>query len=292
MVFSLREDYLAHLDEARAFLPDVLGNSFRLAALDRFNARMAVTEPAARAGVQVEPALVDALVGKAGETGAGDLVEETSGLVPPPALQIVLDRLYRGGAAARPRRERSAAARPDADPGGLPGHPPRAGAGQGSEQARSCTGAAAILAGYVDEGLARLPGLTHEDGTPVGGRRRAGRGDPQGDGDQPEDQGRADARRDRGRLDEAGAIDKTNWRDRRGRDHPAGAGAGAPAARLRARRRTAYYELTHDHLAGEIAARHLGRRRCEASWRVSCCAGAWTIGAAAPGCCSGPRSWR
>ena len=35
MIFSLREDYLARLDEARGDLPGLLGDSRRLIALDR-----------------------------------------------------------------------------------------------------------------------------------------------------------------------------------------------------------------------------------------------------------------
>ncbi len=138
-IFSLREDYLARLDEGRPLLPDIFSNSYRLATLARGNARLAITEPAARAGLTVEPALVDALVGSegrgeklapppgrprpelvegrglpGGQTGGevqfGDLVE-ADGHVPPAALQIVLDHLYR---AARP-------------PGHDPAEPPPAG---------------------------------------------------------------------------------------------------------------------------------------------------------------------
>ena len=237
VVFSLREDYLAHLDEARPFMPDVLSNSFRLAALDRFNARIAVTEPAARAGVEVEPALVDALVGKAGETGGGDLVEESSGLVPPPALQIVLHRLYRGALPPGSRRERSAAARPDADPGGLPRHPPRAGAGRGERagaRAHRRRGHPGRLRG---RGPGPAAGTDERGRHPAGGRRRTGRGDPQGDGDQPEDQGRADARRDRGGVGRGRRHRQDELaRPGAGRSHPAGAGTRAAAARLPARR--------------------------------------------------------
>jgi hypothetical protein len=95
-IFSLREDYLAYLDEARDYLPDIFGNSFRLATLDQANARVAITEPAARAGVTVETGLVDVLVGsegrEAGDPQTGDLVE-AGGRVPPAALQIVLNAL-------------------------------------------------------------------------------------------------------------------------------------------------------------------------------------------------------
>ena len=55
-IFSLREDYLPHLDEAREVLPEVFANSYRLKTFDRANARLSITEPASRAGVEVEPA--------------------------------------------------------------------------------------------------------------------------------------------------------------------------------------------------------------------------------------------
>ncbi len=159
VIFSLREDYLPHLDEARPLLPDIFGNSYRLITLERANARVAITEPAVRAGLTVEAALVDTLVGAEGQgrKQAGDLVEK-DGHVPPAALQIVLDRLYRQAMPA------------GHDPGDSP--PPglsltlaayqaithKASDGAG---ARTLRGAEAILAGYVDEGLAhlaRLPG--------------------------------------------------------------------------------------------------------------------------------------
>ncbi len=186
-IFSLREDYLARLDEARPCLPDVFANSFRLATLDQANARVAITEPAARAGVKVDAALVAALVGgegrDRGDQRAGDLVEadDRVSYVPPAALQIVLDRLYRE---ALPL---------DHPPDGPP--PPgleltldvyRAISHRLGERAavedsvlrpsKELTGAKAILAGYVGEGLRRLPGLTQADGrTPLGADPALGR---------------------------------------------------------------------------------------------------------------------
>lgn len=179
VILSLREDYLAKLDEARAYLPDIFANSFRLAALDRANARVAITEPAARAGVAVQAALVDVLVGGEGRAigeQAGALVEADDHVtrVSPAALQIVLDRLYRQ---ALPAGHRADAAPP-------PGVELTLAACQAihhtqqrpGEEPRLLAGAEAILAGYVLEGLARLPALLREDGrTPLGADADLGR---------------------------------------------------------------------------------------------------------------------
>jgi hypothetical protein len=155
-IFSLREDYLAHLDEARAALPDILANSYRLSPFDRTNARVAITEPAARAGAKVQTALVDALLGSEGRDAArvdvGDLVE-AGGRVPPAALQIVLNYLYR---AALPQDHPP----DDPPPSGLSltvDHYRAARRRLGEdEDAEELTGAKAILAGYVNEGIAEL----------------------------------------------------------------------------------------------------------------------------------------
>ncbi|MAT42187.1 MAG: hypothetical protein CL609_07585 [Anaerolineaceae bacterium] len=162
-LLSLREDYLPHLDEARSVLPDILGHSYRLHPLDRGDARVAITEPAARASVTVAIALVDALVGTEGRDGGvgGDLVEE-KGQVPPAVLQIVLHRLYQ-----------------DALPQGSPadGPPPpgvtltldayRAIQYRRVEDGREILlrGTEAILAEYVSQAIALLPQLQQADGT-------------------------------------------------------------------------------------------------------------------------------
>jgi len=239
-VFSLREDYLARLDEARAFLPDVFTNSFRLKPLDRGNARRAITEPSERAGVEVEAALVDALVGSQGiESGtSGDLIE-ADGTVPPPALQIVMDRLYR---AALPSGHE-----PDAPP------PPDLALSLAHYQ--DLHGAGDILAGYVDDGLAKLEELQGDDGAPLGADSALGEAllkvmvtsqktktalthDDLLEG-----------------LAEAGALDLDDEGDRRRAE---GTRLGLERARLlRGFRREglALYELAHDHIATEIARR-------------------------------------
>ena len=97
-VLALREDFLPQLEAHRDLLLQYDANSFRLEALGRATAELAITEPARRVGLAYEPALVQTLL--------DDLAE--GGCVPPPQLQIVCDRLYdRAGAlpnAPRPRR--------------------------------------------------------------------------------------------------------------------------------------------------------------------------------------------
>ncbi|MBN1659779.1 MAG: SUMF1/EgtB/PvdO family nonheme iron enzyme [Anaerolineae bacterium] len=257
VVLSLREDYLARLDEARAYLPDVFANSFRLAALDRANARVAITEPAARAGVRVEAALVDALVGgegrAIGEQG-GDLVETDDYVtrVSPAALQIVLDRLYRQALPA----------------GHKAGDPPPQGVEltlaayravhhtqqRPGEEPRLLIGAEAILAGYVSEGLARLPALQREDGrTPLGADPELGREILKimvtGQATKAaltEAEVRA-ALAEAGRHHAGDEADEARLKNTR---------LGLQRVRLMRsfeRDGVAYYELTHDYLAREIA---------------------------------------
>jgi iron(II)-dependent oxidoreductase len=261
VIFSLREDYLASLDEARPWLPDVLANSFRLAALNRSNARVAITEPVARAGIVVKADLVDALVGGEGKLpspevgggaggGGGGLVE-ADGLVPPAALQIVLDRLYR---AALP------AGHPPDDP-----PPPgltlsvgryrtfhhRLGEGEG---AAVLYGARAILASYVNEGLARLPALKREDGaTPLGADPALGRAilKTMVTGQRTKAALTHDELLDL--LDEAGAIRRGDKADRELAENTR---LGLERVRLLRgfeRDGAALCELAHDHLAAEIA---------------------------------------
>jgi hypothetical protein len=154
VIFTLREDYLPHLDEVRPLLPDIFGNSFRLITLERSNARVAITEPAVRAGLSVETALVDALVGAEGQRHkqAGDLVEK-DGHVPPAALQIVLDRLYRE---AIPTGHDPGDSPPSDTTLTLAAYQAITHEASGGAEAKTLRGAEAILAGYVDEGLTHL----------------------------------------------------------------------------------------------------------------------------------------
>lgn len=241
-VFSLREDYLARLDEARRHIPDVLSNSFRLAALDRSSARVAITEPAARAGVVVEPALVDELVGGEGrEGGGGALVESDEHVtrVPPAVLQIVLDRLYRE---ALPERYDPEAPPPRGLTLDLASYQDIAYTQQRpGEEPRQLSGAEAILSGYVHEGVGRLaePGLAREILKVLVTSQSTKAALTQGEIEKL--------------LDDAGAIQSEDEADRRLVRETR---LGLERVRLLRgfeRDRTAYYELAHDYLAAEIA---------------------------------------
>ncbi|TEU19250.1 MAG: hypothetical protein E3J21_04305 [Anaerolineales bacterium] len=133
-ILSLREDYLAELDEARrplrperrpelvegqrpesvegpvkglaegepAPVPTILRNSYRLTSLEADTAYLAIVEPARRARCTVEPQLAEVLLGRAEMPDAPDAearsvwsLAEADGTIPPPSLQIVMDRLYR-----------------------------------------------------------------------------------------------------------------------------------------------------------------------------------------------------
>ena len=138
-VLSLREDYLAELDEARELLPEVFANSYRLVNLSEDKARLAVTEPAACTGLMLAPDLVDALL--------KGLCDE--GSVPPPQLQIVCHRLYR-----QCLRNPEAAERGEAPQ--LSRHELTLADYQALGEAKG------ILGAYVPQALQRLPGGQQE----------------------------------------------------------------------------------------------------------------------------------
>lgn len=108
-VLCLREDFLAELDEARrpldegesAPVPTILRDSYRLTSLVTDAAYLAIVEPARRARCTVEPRLTDLLLGREyppdleKSEGSRWSLAEADGTVPPPSLQIVMDRLYR-----------------------------------------------------------------------------------------------------------------------------------------------------------------------------------------------------
>ena len=219
----------------------------------------------------VEPALADALVGR---DGHGDLVE-TNGQVPPAALQIVMDRLYR-----------------QVLPSGHPeGDPPPPGLilslaayqafrhvqGQGAD-ARELSGAEAILAGYVREGLDRLPALRNEDGSALGADPVLGQAILQAMVTSQKTKAALTDTEILAALDEGGVIRLDDETDKR---KVKAAQLGLERVRLLrsfTRDDVGYYELAHDYLAKEIAAsisqaelevravRELLRRQVD-SWR-------------------------
>src|SRR5690606_7577464 len=62
VVFSLREDYLAELDDFRRSLPDLFDNELRLSPLTAFGAREAIIRPLRHAGIPYSQALVARLI--------------------------------------------------------------------------------------------------------------------------------------------------------------------------------------------------------------------------------------
>jgi formylglycine-generating enzyme required for sulfatase activity len=133
-VLSLREDFLAALDEARDRIPELLGDSYRLTNLSDDKASTVITEPAARAGLAMAPELVTGLL--------DDLREE--GTIAPPQLQIVCDRLYRDCLADPDEVARGAA-------------PVLARERLTRDDYQRLGSAGGILGDYVNEALARLP---------------------------------------------------------------------------------------------------------------------------------------
>ena len=82
-VLSLREDFLAELDDWTPWIPQLFAVPRRLGPLGRPEAQQAIARPPQRVGVEIEPALVERLLDDL--TGEG---------VEPPQLQIVCERLY------------------------------------------------------------------------------------------------------------------------------------------------------------------------------------------------------
>jgi hypothetical protein len=255
-VFVLREDYLANLDEAREYISDVFANSFRLAVMDRSNARVAITEPAARAGVTVEPTLVNMLVGEerraAGTRPIGDLIE-ADGRVSPAALQIVLDRLYRESLPPNHPVDVSPPTglvltldtymdiRHSLDEGG---------------QIQELSGAKAILAEYVSEGLARLPGLKNEtDDVLLNADEDVGEAILKAMVTSHATKTALTQEEILDLLDEMGIIRSDDEIDRRLVENTRLGLEQVRLVRGFERDGLAYYELIHDHIAAEITAR-------------------------------------
>ncbi|MCI0738431.1 MAG: MFS transporter [Gemmataceae bacterium] len=87
-LFSLREDYLAHMNELRSAYGQLFDNQYRLEPLTAFGAREAIERALVRANVRYDRALLsrlmDVLAKAAGPEGGFD----------PPLLQILCSELY------------------------------------------------------------------------------------------------------------------------------------------------------------------------------------------------------
>ncbi|MGB0385394.1 MAG: sister chromatid cohesion protein PDS5 [Ardenticatenaceae bacterium] len=88
VVFSLREDWLASMDEIERRIPDLSRSvRMRLLRLTRQQAHEAITAPAERLEISYEPALLERLL---------DDLEGSDEEVMPPQLQLVCSALYDG----------------------------------------------------------------------------------------------------------------------------------------------------------------------------------------------------
>lgn len=90
LVFSLREDYYAELEDLREELPELTDYKMRLQPLTAYGARQAIVRPLQHAHVTYEEAFVNRLV---------DLLADWA--FAPPVLQIVCTELYRDVVARR-----------------------------------------------------------------------------------------------------------------------------------------------------------------------------------------------
>lgn len=88
VVFSLREDRLASLDEFNPKLPEPLADRrYRLQPMTAFGARQAIAKPLVRAGIEHEPAVISGLLAQLEQVGFEPLL-----------LQILCSELYREAA--------------------------------------------------------------------------------------------------------------------------------------------------------------------------------------------------
>lgn len=83
VVFSLREDYLAEMDDFRSELPELFEDEYRLRAMTAFGVRQAVTRPLDAAGIPYQGRLVTRLLDR--------LVERR---FDPVVLQILCNEVY------------------------------------------------------------------------------------------------------------------------------------------------------------------------------------------------------
>jgi hypothetical protein len=83
VVFSLREDWLAALDDFREKIPALFQNQYRLRPLTAFGVRQAISRPLTDAGIPSDDAVVSRLVDQLEDSGFD-----------PPVLQIICSELY------------------------------------------------------------------------------------------------------------------------------------------------------------------------------------------------------
>jgi uncharacterized protein YjbI with pentapeptide repeats len=82
-VFSLREDYLAEMDEFRSRLPKLFDHEYRLRAMTAYGVRQAIARPLDVAGVAYEPRLLTGLVDRLSDLRFDSVM-----------LQILCDEVY------------------------------------------------------------------------------------------------------------------------------------------------------------------------------------------------------
>jgi WD40 repeat protein len=93
VVLIIRQEYLAHMTELEAIIPELLQNRIWLRRMSRDQAREVILGPCRVCGVAVEEHLADTLLEDLTKSGGG---------VELPILQVVLDSLYRQAVAANP----------------------------------------------------------------------------------------------------------------------------------------------------------------------------------------------
>ncbi|MCP4655079.1 MAG: ATP-binding protein [bacterium] len=87
VVFSLRDDYLAELDEFGERLPELFSHRYRLRPLTAFGVRQAISRPLIASGIPYEDAIVSRLL---------DLLDNFG--FDPPVVQIICSELYKEAA--------------------------------------------------------------------------------------------------------------------------------------------------------------------------------------------------
>jgi len=84
IVFSLREDYLANLDDMRVALPGLSSNEYRLLPLTAYGTRQAIVQPLINSHIQFDNRLVSRLVDELATVNFD-----------PPLMQIICTEVYR-----------------------------------------------------------------------------------------------------------------------------------------------------------------------------------------------------